>query len=122
MDRTTRAEAVEVRGLTLRYAVLLVLDHTRQTMTIAEIVEGLTSMGVRPGGRQPAHKVVADAMRWELRRGRLYHMGHGRYRGRKLPPTTRRRAQQALVELGAQHPPVPTTGPNRAARPDRAAG
>jgi len=95
------AHLVPVRGIDLRYAVLLVL-HRRsgRTLSVAEILDDLADRGVWPGGPR-AGKAVADAMRWEVRRGRIERVDLGHYRLGRLPDTTRRRAQDCLRALVA---------------------
>ncbi len=117
MEPTRVDDLPEVRGLALRYAVLLVLARSRQTLRIGEIVDELAELGVRPGGTQPAHKVVADAMRWELRRYRVLRIKRGSYRlCRTLSASTRRRATASLRSA------VSASAGAEAVRSDRSGG
>jgi hypothetical protein len=121
MEPTRAGDLPEVRGLALRYAVLLVLARSRQTLRIAEIVDELAAMGVRPGGTQPAHKVVADAMRWELRRYRVLRIKRGSYRlCRTLSESTRRRAAASLRSVVSAT--ATTNASAEAVRSDRSGG
>jgi hypothetical protein len=61
-----RSGAVEVRGIDLRYALLVVLDCQQGLdRSIPELVEHLAALGVRPRSANP-RKDVADALRWEV--------------------------------------------------------
>jgi hypothetical protein len=95
-------------GLELRYAALIVLDQRfGLPRTIPEMLDDLDGLGVRPAGARP-NKVLADALRWEVRRGRVERVAHGRYRLRSLPDTTRRRARRVVrLALEAHRPPSP---------------
>ena len=85
-----------VRGLDLRHATLVVLDRRRgEPCTISEILGGLAGLGVRPGSARP-RKELADAMRWEVARGRVERVALGVYEIGYLPRTTRWRARQAV--------------------------
>jgi hypothetical protein len=77
--------------------------------------------GYQLGGR--ASKVISDALRWEVRRGRVQRLGRGLYRYHQAPATTARRIRLfarrchhwvvAITRTG-NPPPVP---PNRRPRP-----
>jgi hypothetical protein len=82
---------VAVTGLSLRYALLLVLDaHGDRWCSPSELLDGLARLGLAPPGARPA-EVVADALRGEVARGRA--VGHGRYAIGHLPGVTRHRAR-----------------------------
>lgn len=95
---------IPVRGLDLRYALLVALDcEPGLDWSVAELVEQLAALGVRPPSGKP-RKDVADALRWEVRRARVIRTGWGRYQLGRLPRTTRWRAYdrvRTIVELGS---------------------
>ena len=62
----------------LRHAVLLVLVDAGRVLTVAEIVEELRRRDLAPF-RTPASRAVSDAMRWDIRAGRIERVGWGRY-------------------------------------------
>jgi hypothetical protein len=88
-----------VRGLDLRYALLVVLDtHRGRDLSVPELVAQLGVLGVRPRSANPG-KDVADALRWEVRRGRVIRTGWGRYQLGRLPRTTRWRAYDCVTSV-----------------------
>jgi hypothetical protein len=89
-------ELCPLGGRELRYATLLALaGRFGLPRRVPEMLADLADMGIRPGGT-PANKVLADALRWEVQRGRVERVAHGRYRLASLPDTTRRRAKAAV--------------------------
>ena len=85
---------VPTRALYLRYALLLVLDGQRgRPCTVGDLVEGLARLGLEPAGGGRPGKVVSDAMRWEVARGRARRWGRDRYVIGHLPKVTRHRAR-----------------------------
>jgi hypothetical protein len=98
---------VPLSGLGLRYAALLVLyQRFGLTRTMPEMLDDLRSLGVSPAGAPP-NKALADALRWEVRRGRVERVAHGRYRLGYLPETTHRRARRAVrLAIQAGRPPA----------------
>jgi hypothetical protein len=77
----------KLRGVRLRAAICLVLKDSKESMTVAEIVAALSEMRFAlPPGRPG--KVVSDAARWEIQRGRVSQAGRGRYTFRSMPRST----------------------------------
>ncbi|MCB0993669.1 MAG: hypothetical protein KDB21_01165 [Acidimicrobiales bacterium] len=76
-----------VDGLALRYLLVAELISTRRTMALPELVDALDHLGAELHGR--ASKVVSDALRWEVRRGRVVRVGRGRYVLGSMPRSTR---------------------------------
>ena len=81
-------EMVSLRGRGLRF-VLLAEIRRRQTMTVAEMVAFLASSGYHTKGRPS--KVVSDALRWEVARGRVVRSRRGGYRYGRISLSTARR-------------------------------
>ena len=73
-------------GRDLRHAALVVL-HRWGAGSIAEVIERLGAGGFAVAGDKP-NKVVSDALRHEVRRGRLQRVGWGRYAVKRLARTT----------------------------------
>jgi hypothetical protein len=92
-------------GLYLRYALLLVLDSRRgRPCSVDQMIDGLARLGLEPGGHRPG-KVVSDALRWEVARGRAVRVGPGRYAVGHLPKVTRHRARLVVRCLRQGEPP-----------------
>ena len=58
-------------------------------MTVADMVATLADNGYNLAGR--ASKIISDALRWELARGRIQRLKRGTYRYHRAPTTTARR-------------------------------
>jgi hypothetical protein len=71
--RGTRA----LRGGDLRSALRQILAASSRGLTIDELHRGLLARGVRPSGR--ASKAISDALRCEVRHGRVDQVGRGEY-------------------------------------------
>ncbi len=77
----------ELSGRAFRYAVTLALHHGGgRDMSTAELVQALDASGVELG-RAPA-KAVSDALRWEIRKGRVARVRRGVYRPVRLARST----------------------------------
>ena len=63
-----------VTGRGLRFVMLHEIRR-RRVMTVAELVDTLNAEGYELGGR--ASKVVSDALRWEVARGRVIRRARG---------------------------------------------
>ena len=86
-------------GRDLRYAVLITLDRRFGLVrTISEILDDLAYRGLAPDAERPG-KALADAMRWEVRRGRVLRSGWGRYKIGRYPATTQWRAEKRIDQL-----------------------
>lgn len=80
-----------LRGRALRF-VLIDEMLRRHDMTVAEMVAVLVKQhGFNLGGR--ASKVISDALRWEVRRGRVVRLARGRYRFNRATRSTVRRVR-----------------------------
>ncbi|MGF1598489.1 MAG: hypothetical protein ACFCVK_16425, partial [Acidimicrobiales bacterium] len=101
-----------LRGRGLRFVLVGELMATGE-VTVAELVEAVTAAGYALAGR--ASKVISDALRWEVRRGRVVRLGRGRYAMGRVPATTRRRIRifaarchAWIVAVRRQKDPPPT--------------
>jgi hypothetical protein len=83
-------------------------------MTVAEMVTVLADHGFHLTGR--ASKVISDALRWEIARGRVVRLARGLYRYHRVPGTTARRIELfahrcrlwlAALRHGRRPPPTP---------------
>ncbi len=83
-----RQERLQLRGRGLRF--VLVDELARHgILSVAEMVAIVRRRGFDLGGRES--KVISDALRWELARGRVVKLARGVYRYGKVPPSTARR-------------------------------
>ncbi|MDI3314766.1 MAG: hypothetical protein QJR12_10975 [Mycobacterium sp.] len=97
---------LRLRGIELRYTLTMHLfDHGPATIT--NLVEALASQGFDVG--QPAPKSVSDALRWEMRRGRVRRLGRGRYGPGRMPRGTEHRIHQRVLALRAENRSEPGT-------------
>jgi hypothetical protein len=87
-----------VRGTELRYLLTMHL-FIHGPATITELVETLSSQGFEVGY---GPKVVSDALRWEVRRGRVYRRGRGRYGPGWMPRSTEYRIHKRVLALRAE--------------------
>ena len=83
-------------GLLLRYAICVALQRHDRWMSVAEIVGVIERWGFTLP--EAANKAVADAIRWEVRKGRVLKHGRGRYAYGHVPRTTEHRMRQRLRE------------------------
>ncbi len=74
-------------GRCLRYRLTLMLLSAQRPMSVEELIEGLERAGLAPCGRPS--KVVSDALRWEIRRGRVRRLRRGVYIRGDVPRSTR---------------------------------
>ena len=61
--------ADRVGGTGLRHAICVCLLDARGPLTLPEVVAGVEALGWSVPGR--ASKTVSDALRWEVRKGRV---------------------------------------------------
>ena len=93
------ASAVEVSGIELRYLLTTYLfDHG--PASIDELVDALACQGFSVKGR--ASKVVSDALRWEIERGRVIRPRRGWYGPAWMPRATEYRMEQRVRSLQEQ--------------------
>jgi hypothetical protein len=76
----------EIAGLHLRYLLTLHLAD-RGPSTTDDLVTAVGHAGFRLAGRPS--KTVSDALRWEVRRGRVVRLGRGCYGPGTMPRQTR---------------------------------
>jgi hypothetical protein len=109
-----------LRGRALRFVLVEELMN-RAEMTVAEMAATVAAQGYRLPGRPS--KTISDALRWEVRRGRVVRLGRGRYRYATAPASTARRirifarrcrtwiADVSRGERPVPFPPDPRPGP-----------
>lgn len=88
-------------GRDLRYFLAIALTD-RGPATTAELVAAVDAAGFALRGR--SSKTVADAIRWEVARGRIVRLGRARYAPGHLPKTTAWRMRRRLRDLRAGSP------------------
>ncbi len=85
-----------LRGVELRYALTMYLaQHGPQT--VAQLIDALTHQGFQFTGRPS--KAVSDALRWEIRYGRVRRRGWGRYGPGPIPRSTEYRIHQRVLTM-----------------------
>ena len=94
----------QLSGKTLRWVVCILLRDAQCAMTVAEIVAAVEALDyLIPGAR--AGKAVSDALRWEVRRGRVRQIQRGLYAAGLLPRSTayglRKRVENMELSLVA---------------------
>jgi hypothetical protein len=89
-------EPLPLRGIELRYALT---NHLalHGVCTVQELIEGLVHLGFGFHGRPS--KVVSDALRWEVRLGRVYPRGRALYGPGEMPRSTAHRIDRRVGEL-----------------------
>ena len=92
---------------------------TRTPLTISELVARIEAGGFTVSGR--ASKTVSDALRWEVRRGRVTKVGRGRYARGVMPRSTewwiRTHAAARRRAVVAATLARPAAGPDAAGQP-----
>ncbi len=83
-----RQQRSQLRGRALRFVLVNELAR-HHTLTVAEMVSVVRRYRFDLGGRES--KIISDALRWELARGRVIKVARGVYRYGKTPPSTARR-------------------------------
>jgi hypothetical protein len=92
-----------LRGRPLRYVLITLLRDAAydpaspSTVTVAQLVVKLLAAGVVIDGR--ASKVVSDALRWEVRRGRVNRLERGVYSYAGAPRSTVWRIRQRAAAI-----------------------
>jgi hypothetical protein len=84
-----------LRGRRLRYATAVALFDAQRSMTLEDLVAVLLRQGFSLPGEP--RKVVSDALRWELHKGRAIRTGRGQYRSLGLARSTARWMRAQLV-------------------------
>lgn len=90
---------MRVNGLDLRYLLSWLLADSGSA-TVPELVDRLAMYGFGVGGRPS--KTVSDALRWEVRHGRVLQHGRGRYGPGPTPRATEYRIHQRIIRLRVQ--------------------
>lgn len=80
-----------LRGRGLRFVLVEHIER-RHTATVAELAAAVAALGYELPGRPS--KVISDALRWEVARGRVARTGRGVYTYRSAPKTTERRIRR----------------------------
>lgn len=96
-----------LRGTVLRY-VLIYLLRLQSPRTIPELITGFQQWGFAVEGRPS--KTVSDALRWELRRGRVERRGRGRYIAGDVARSTEHRIIRRVEALRDQATPLSLRG------------
>ena len=89
-------------GRPLRSLLVLLLLDADRTLTLPDLVASVERAGFTLTGRPG--KTVSDALRWEVRRGRVVRAGRGRYRGGYVAKSSRHvmRRRVALLHQRAR--------------------
>jgi len=72
----------------LRYLAVAELIEAGCAMSAMELAEVIQSRGVEIRGDKP-NKTVADALRWEVAKGRVLKPRRGRFRAGRMPRSTK---------------------------------
>ena len=87
-----------IAGLHLRYLLTLHLSEAGES-SIDDLIAAVEWAGFVLAGRPS--KTVSDALRWEVRRGRVVRRGRGRYGPGTMPRQTRSWMRHRLQSLPA---------------------
>ncbi|WP_081283771.1 hypothetical protein [Mycobacterium intracellulare] len=85
-----------LKGIELRYVLAMQLA-VHGPATVAELIDALTWHRFSVRGRPS--KVVSDALRWEIERGRVRRLGRGRYGPGCMPRGTEHRIHRRVLAL-----------------------
>ncbi|MDH4278804.1 MAG: winged helix-turn-helix domain-containing protein [Acidimicrobiia bacterium] len=72
----------------LRYLAVAELIEAGRSMSAMELAEVIQSRGLVIRGDKP-NKTVADALRWEVAKGRVLKPGRGRFQAGRMPRSTK---------------------------------
>lgn len=89
-----------LRGLRLRSMLVLLLLERDRPMTVSELVKAVEGNGFALAGRPG--KAVADALRWEVGRGRAGRLGPGIYQAGYVAKVTRHRMRARVAAAWSQ--------------------
>jgi hypothetical protein len=101
-------------GITLRYVLTAHLRRDGE-QSVAELLARLEADGAWLVGRPS--KVVSDALRWEIRRGRVVRTGWGTYAPGHIPRATWHRICRHVEDWRRSAPQPPVAGSLSAAGP-----
>ncbi len=76
-----------LRGRPLRYLLVEIMSEHERPLTVPQLIAACRAQGVVFDGR--ASKLVSDALRWEVRRGRVAKVRRGVYAFASAPRSTR---------------------------------
>ena len=96
MTNTTIIQPKVLRGIELRY-VLTTNLAVHGPATVVEMVELIQYQGFTVVGR--ASKAVSDALRWEMRRGRVRRLRRGLYGPGQMPRSTEQHIHKRVMAL-----------------------
>jgi hypothetical protein len=94
--RLTMDTMRRLRGIELRYVLSHHLAHHGRA-TVVDLFGALTAHGFGVDGRPS--KSISDALRWEMRRGRVRRFKRGVYGPGSMPRSTEYRIQQRVLSL-----------------------
>lgn len=86
-----------IRGLELRYLLTTLLIESERPTPLDELVERIRAEGFLLAGRPG--KVVSDALRWDVRRGRVVRLDRGVYRVGTVPRQTKSRITHRVRDM-----------------------
>jgi hypothetical protein len=84
------------KGLRLRSLLVLLLLEAGRPLTVPDLVRSAHRWGFSVEGR--AGKTISDALRWEIRRGRVRKLGRGVYAVGTVDKVTKHRMRRRLSE------------------------
>lgn len=88
-----------VRAIELRYLLTWYLSQLGP-LSVAELARLLDGEGLSVHGRPS--KEISDALRWEVRRGRVNRVGRGRYAPGRIPRGTAHRIRTRVEAMRAR--------------------
>lgn len=101
-----------LRALELRHLLTWYI-HQHGTLTVRQMDALLQADGFTTLGR--ASKVISDALRWEVGRGRVVRTGRGRYAAGRIPRATayriRRRVERIYAGEATSYWAIPVARP-----------
>jgi hypothetical protein len=83
---------------TIRCSALVILLRRGHAMTIPEIQRAIEASGRTFGSRVP-NRALADALAWDVKKGRVRRVSRGVYVAHRVPPSTARRLLQQLPDM-----------------------
>jgi hypothetical protein len=95
--RSVRAGRLVLTGIDLRYLLTVLLLEQGSSRSVDWLVTALRAEGFAVSGRPS--KVVSDALRWEVGRGRVLRLGRGRYASGSMPRQTKSRMRRRVGVL-----------------------
>jgi hypothetical protein len=95
-ERRTRNNIV---GNRIRSAACVVLFRSQRPMGLDELADGIEALGIPLGPSR--NKTLADALRWEIARGRIRRWGRATYRAGSIPRTTLNSMRQRVASYAA---------------------